>query len=178
MNINIRHVTVAALAALLTVGGGIAAAMNSDSNHAHATAGHVVRTVGGEIFKPNASVTLTMHFAPGNVTVHTGDTVVFEHGDRSHDPHSVSIVAAAELPCHADPCPACDRVQKAHFPHGQSQPPLPVVNTGNPGFDRPGDSIVWMSGRTSVKVSAPAGTVLHYFCALHPWMQGMITVVK
>ena len=52
------------------------------------------------------------------------------------------------------------------------------MNAGKPGFDRPGDSIVWMSGNVSVKVTAAAGTVLHYFCAVHPWMQGTITVVK
>jgi plastocyanin len=29
---------------------------------------------------------------------------------------------------------------------------------------------------TSFKVTAKAGSVLPYFCAVHPWMQGKITV--
>jgi hypothetical protein len=27
-----------------------------------------------------------------------------------------------------------------------------------------------------VRVSAPPGTVLHYICGMHPWMQGAIVV--
>jgi plastocyanin len=178
MTTNIRHATVGALAALMVAGGGIAAATSGHAHQAHIARRHVVKTVGGEIFKPNVSDTFTMRFVPGDVTVHTGDTVVFDKADMGSDPHSVSLVGPGDLPRHTEPCPECDRVEKAHFPHGQTQPPLPVVNVGRPGFDGPGDSIVWMKGRTSVKVTAPAGTVLHYFCALHPWMQGTITVVK
>ena len=37
---------------------------------------------------------------------------------------------------------------------------------------------MWMSGHVAAKITAPAGTVLHYFCAIHPWMQGTIRVVK
>ena len=178
MSTNIRRVAVAALATLVTVGSGIAAATRGSAPHVHAARTHLVKTVGGEIFKPNVSDTFTMRFAPGDVKVHTGDTVVFDKVDMGSDPHSVSIVAPGDLPRRTEPCAACDRVEKAHFPHGQTQPPLPVVNVGKPGLDRAGDSIVWMRGRTSVTVSAHAGAVLHYFCALHPWMQGTITVIK
>jgi plastocyanin len=174
----IRRVAAAASAATLTLGGGIAVALASGSPAAQAPSKHMVKTLGGEIFKPNVSDTMTMHFAPGNVTVHSGDTVVFVHADQTHDPHTISIVSAANLPRSSDTCPACDRVQKAHFPHGQNAAPLPVVNVGKPGLDQPGDSVLWIGQKVSVTVSAPAGTVLHYFCAIHPWMQGTITVVK
>jgi plastocyanin len=177
MSMNIRRMALAALAALMTAGGSVAAATTGSASHLQPAAAHVVKTLGGEIFKPNLSVTVTLRFAPGSLRVRSGDTVVFDHADMGRDPHTVSVVAAKDLPRHTEPCPACDRVEQAHFPHGQSQPPS-VVNVGRPGLDQPGDSIVWMSGRASVKVSAPAGTVLHYFCALHPWMQGTITVVK
>jgi plastocyanin len=175
---NIRRAAAAAGAAALTLSVGIASALGSSGPRAHGAQTHIVKTVGGEIFKPNVSDTMTMRFAPANIKVHPGDTIVFEHADKTHDPHTISVVAAKDLPRSSDPCPACARVEKAHFPHGQSGPPLPVVNVGKPGLDQPGDSIVWMGGKVSAKVSAPAGTVLHYFCAIHPWMQGTITVVK
>jgi len=28
----------------------------------------------------------------------------------------------------------------------------------------------------TVTVTAPSGTVMHFLCAVHPWMQGTITV--
>jgi hypothetical protein len=28
----------------------------------------------------------------------------------------------------------------------------------------------------SIKVTAPAGTTLHFICAVHPWMQGTLKV--
>jgi len=30
--------------------------------------------------------------------------------------------------------------------------------------------------KTTVVISAPAGTTLYYMCAVHPWMQGKIVV--
>jgi plastocyanin len=142
-----------------------------------AAGGTVVRTEGREILRANESGTYTMHFAPETVTVHSGGTVTFVHGDSTHDPHTITIVAARELPTRIDPCRACEKAQQAHFPQGPQGPPTPVVNVGRPGLDAPGDSVLWMSGRVKVKVSAPAGTVLRYFCAVHPWMQGTIRVV-
>ena len=43
--------------------------------------------------------------------------------------------------------------------------------------DHGGDSIVSIPGRIiPVQVTAPAGTVLHFMCVIHPWMQGEIIV--
>jgi hypothetical protein len=54
-----------------------------------------------------------------------------------------------------------------------------TVDKGKLGLDGPGDSIA-IEGSThrsvSVKVTAPAGTTLYFFCAVHPWMHGTITV--
>ena len=53
----------------------------------------------------------------------------------------------------------------------------PVVNVGAAGFDQPGDSMfIPPHGRVSFDVTAPAGTTLHFMCAIHPWMQGRIKV--
>lgn len=63
----------------------------------------------------------------------------------------------------------------------------PVVEVGTRGWDRHfvlnkrfGDS--WYTDekhtRNTRKVSAQPGTTLFYICAVHPWMQGKIKVVK
>ncbi len=40
-----------------------------------------------------------------------------------------------------------------------------------------GDSIFIAPGQnSSIKVTADKGSRLRYFCAVHPWMQGKITV--
>ena len=56
----------------------------------------------------------------------------------------------------------------------------PVVDVGAPGFNEPGDSLFFVAeepfNTISAQVTAPAGTTLKYLCAIHPWMQGTITV--
>jgi hypothetical protein len=54
-----------------------------------------------------------------------------------------------------------------------------TVNKGKPGLDRAGDSVAIEGAKhksISIKVTAPAGTTLYFFCAVHPWMHGKITV--
>jgi len=42
-----------------------------------------------------------------------------------------------------------------------------------------GDSIILFPSESfMVQITAPAGTVLHYMCIIHPWMQGEIIVTK
>ncbi|MGH2651068.1 MAG: cupredoxin domain-containing protein, partial [Actinomycetota bacterium] len=61
-----------------------------------------------------------------------------------------------------------------HFGGG---PPVLVIEVGGPGLDAPGDSLLLFPGESiSASVSAPAGSTLFYLCAIHPWMQGSITV--
>jgi hypothetical protein len=51
------------------------------------------------------------------------------------------------------------------------------VNVGGPGLDQSGDSLLFFAGESiSAEISAAAGTTLYYLCAIHPWMQGSITV--
>ena len=53
----------------------------------------------------------------------------------------------------------------------------PVVDVGSPGFNEPGDSLFFGQGESiSADVTAAPGTTLKYLCAIHPWMQGTITV--
>jgi plastocyanin len=58
------------------------------------------------------------------------------------------------------------------------------VRAGGPGWNtegtnhRLGDSVFYAPGHNpaSRRVRAPHGTVLHFICAIHPWMRGTITV--
>ncbi|HXQ91514.1 MAG TPA: hypothetical protein VN739_00805 [Nitrososphaerales archaeon] len=54
-----------------------------------------------------------------------------------------------------------------------------------PGMSTPftsttnGDSLILFGGQSiSVQITAPAGTVLHFMCVIHPWMQGEIIVTS
>jgi hypothetical protein len=71
-------------------------------------------------------------------------------------------------------CQVCGAALEGHFGGGV---PVPVLEAGNTGLDAPGDSLLlFPGGSVDGVISAPAGTTLYYLCALHPWMQGSITV--
>jgi hypothetical protein len=97
------------------------------------------------------------------------------------EPHTVTVVDEADLPTEVDevfgcqaPGEPCGDALAGHFGGG---PPVPVIEAGGSGLDAPGDSLLlFPGGSVSATVSAPAGSTLFYLCALHPWMQGSITV--
>ena len=136
-----------------------------------------VRTTGHERVVPNAMVQATLRFTPGKVGLSSGDEVTFTDDDAQAAPHTATIVE--EFPgatleeifgCGA-PTEPCGLALAAHAVSG------PVVDVGEPGFNEPGDSLFFGQGGTiSAEVTAPAGTKLKYLCAIHPWMQGQITV--
>jgi plastocyanin len=137
---------------------------------------------GGEQFVPNAMIQSTFHFSPGKVNAVTGQDLTWVDKDRVGEPHTATIVEEADLPtslaevfgCQEQGQP-CGDALAGHFPPGD--PPVPVIDVGAPGIDSPGDSLLFFpDGSISGTISAPAGTTLFYLCALHPWMQGSITV--
>ena len=144
-----------------------------------AVADRSVRTTGDERVVPNAMVQATLRFTPGPITVDSGDTVTWTHDDATSDPHTVTIVEAFPestlegiFGCGA-PGQPCALALAAHSAGGFH----PVVEAGGPGLDTPGDSLFLLGDQTiTARVSAPAGTTLRYLCAIHPWMQGTITV--
>ena len=123
------------------------------------------------------------------------------------EPHTVTLVKKEQVPtsvaevfgCGA-PGTVCGDALAAHlagaFPEPAGgcpsgtvavQPPGAPFNfcakqkveaTGSqPGFDRPGDSLlVGAHGTAEQTISAPSGSTLYYICSFHPWMQGRITV--
>jgi plastocyanin len=183
---------VAVTAALAFVGGGSSTA-SAASGRANAC-GATIRVTDQVKYVVNQYFQDRMRFVPGTVAVKSGCNLTFEFAtsDQS-DPHSLSIVAQADLPrttSQMENCKICRRIGAKHVKH-PGQPPGPanpivhwVVNAGSPGLDVPGDSIGIFeakgapSGHKSVTipVSAPAGTILHFICGLHPWMQGKIVV--
>jgi plastocyanin len=140
---------------------------------ASASGGKTVRLMGSETLKPNVAVFADLRFSPGPTVIGSGQTVTWE--DQTGDPHTVTIADSSDLPKAFDDlfggCPLCDATLGAHF-GGQ-----PVINFGTPGLNTRGDSLLIMPWQTvSAVVSAPAGTTLYYFCAIHTWMQGTLVV--
>jgi plastocyanin len=137
-----------------------------------------VRVTGTEQFIVNAKIMATLRFEPGPLAVSSGDTVRWVN--ETDEPHTISVVAKADLPTTIDDvfaCGVCNTIFGAHFPGGPNNPPIAVVNVGSAGLDAVGDSLWQNPGETvSAVISAPAGSTLHYLCAIHAWMQGTIKV--
>jgi plastocyanin len=139
----------------------------------------IIAVRGGESFVPNALIQSTFRFSPGQVVADSGQILTWVDEDRSaEEPHTVTLVDEADLPtdveevfgCQA-PGEPCDVALTAHFGGG------PVIDVGSPGLDAPGDSLLFFAGESiSATISAPAGSTLFYLCAIHPWMQGSISV--
>ncbi len=153
-------------------------------------AGATVKVSDHVRFVVNQYVQDAMRFSPGTVSIKAGCTLTFTYAvpGPQNDGHSLSIVSASELPkttAQMEKCKVCGQIAAKHVKHpgqalGPTNPILHwVVNVGRPGLDAPGDSIVIAPAShrsVTIPVSAPAGTILHFMCGLHPWMQGKIVV--
>jgi plastocyanin len=171
-----RSVAVATAGALIA--GGLLVTIT-----AQAGGSRTVRVTGAETFVPNAKVMATLKFAPGPLDVRSGTTVTWS--DQTGDPHTISVVAASDVPATIDDvfaCPVCGPIVAGHVDFSTNPPTLiALVLGGGPdgtaGFDGVGDSLLLVpNGTASTKVTAPPGSTLHYICAIHPWMQGTIDV--
>jgi plastocyanin len=150
----------------------------------------VIKAVDGGKMVPNKYIQDDMHFAPGTVTVKSGDSITFTFGDKtSMDPHTLTIVRKADLPrtvAQANQCMPCEMLAAGHLQNPKAAPGQnnPIVHwtldKGRPGLDTVGDSVaIQQPGphrSVTVKVTAKAGTTLYFLCAVHPWMQGKIIV--
>ena len=154
--------------------------------------GTTVKAVDGGKLSINKYIQDSVHFSPGTVTIKSGCSITFTYsGSNDPDPHTLSIVKTSQLPqtlAQANNCSICNKIGSQLVKNPQ-QPPGPTnpvlhwsVNSGKPGLDAPGDTVAILEqgvkGHKSitVNVSAPAGTTLHFMCAVHPWMQGTINV--
>jgi plastocyanin len=148
---------------------------------------NTIETHGSAKIKINEYLQDGQKFVPGDITVKSGATVTLRNKSTDGAPHSLSLLAKSALPktvADVMQCPACGPLLAAH----QADPntgevKVPVVDVGQPGFDTmgtkttPGDSVYLPpKGKVTFKVTAKKGSKLTYFCAVHPWMQGTITV--
>jgi plastocyanin len=147
-----------------------------------------VEVRGGDILNPSGQfIKNNFRFQPKTISVTSGSTVRWVDNDESDAPHTVTIADQADLPStieELDACFApgglCIETIAAHDPGLDEQPPFNlVVNTGGPGLDARGDSLLFagpFAQSVEAQVTAPAGSTLSYLCVLHPWMQGRIKV--
>jgi plastocyanin len=173
------------------VAGAAAAAVTAISaNGARHVGGVTVKASDkGTTYVINKSLTDKMFFTPATTTVKSGEMLTFEYdGKPTTEPHTITIVGARQLPrtpAQIENCQICLRFASGHLrnPHA---PPGPtndiahwILNKGKPGLDSPGDSIAIEGPKhrsISIQVTAPAGTTLHFLCAVHPWMQPTLKV--
>jgi plastocyanin len=151
-----------------------------------------IRIVGGPVYKPGVMVGDNVRFNR-HTTVKSGGTVkIVDKGSPMAGPHTVSLLKKTALPrtmAQAEPCfegqGVCAPLFAAHqVPENPEEPPGVIeYNAGAAGFDTMGDAntagdSLFMPPQAggSIKVTAPKGSKLTYFCAVHPWMQGKITV--
>jgi plastocyanin len=182
-----RRLTVA-LAATVALGLGAVATAPT----AGAAVKNKIRITGGTIYKPGVMIGDNVHFNR-NTTVKSGGTVkIVNKSGPQVGPHTVSLVKKSALPLTLKQAEACFQGQgvcaplfAAHqVPENEEEPPgVLLFNAGAAGFDTmgdtktAGDSLFIAPGEGgSLKVTADKGSTLRYFCAVHPWMQGKITV--
>ena len=153
----------------------------------------VIKSTGGEHYAkspnpPNLLDVDTLHWAPGIITVHSGQTIKLVDTDNSGQPHVLAIAKKQDLPG-ANSNPGTNPVIRRIAPVLLNDPTNPnsgfrayQSNAGPNGLNQEGDALVILPGgphKTATwLVSAKPGTTLYYFCAVHFWMRGEIKVIK
>ena len=177
-----------ALAAIAACGVGVATA-------GAATKTAVIKTSGSDRFVPNPASPPNkmdindLRWAPGTITVRSGERLKLVDGDKSGDPHVLVIAKTRDIPQSNNVNPQTNPVLRMIAPALLVDPTNPQqgfkafkTNAGRDGLNQEGDALVVVPGsphKTATWfVSAKAGTTLHYFCAVHYWMQGVIKVIK
>jgi plastocyanin len=152
-----------------------------------ADGGKKVDVKGLETFESNSLFLSNLRFAPENIRVEKGDTVTWKDDALTPVPHTITIVKRDDVPANFAEAYICNwdkRILGFDGPclqfvdaHGGIPPVTPVVDVERKGLDAPGDSIFLpQTSSVSAQVTAAPGSVLHYICIIHPWMQGSITV--
>lgn len=176
----------AAAGLALALGAGSAASADEGTSAAAATAG--TKTISMRADRRGPRFT-------GSTTVRTGQQLRIRNlsDPRQIGPHTFSLIAANAMPksrkamqqCFS-PGKICMTIALAHEFNPQTEDIGKVLaEAGQPGWDKrfsrtskTGDS--WYTEKKgeefSQLVSAKAGTVLRYICAVHPEMQGKIRV--
>jgi plastocyanin len=160
----------------------------------HAAGVTIKVTDKGQTYVINKSVTDKMYFSPGSSSVKSGAMLTFTYDGKPEDePHTLSVVAHRDLPmtnaqinaCSDNRSRVCNAIAAGHLKNPNAEPTSAkdiahwIVDKGQTGLDGPGDSLlIWGAAHRSIsiRVTAPAGTTLYFFCAVHPWMHGKLVV--
>ena len=136
--------------------------------------------IGGVEFEPNRHIQDNMRFNRDRVVIRSGGTLTVRN--RTDAPHTISLVKRSDQPRtlrQMEACfgGACGELMAAHgVTSPEAEPTIPLVDVGETGLDRAGDSALFMKDPLKLKVSASKGKNLFYICLIHPWMQGRIAV--
>jgi hypothetical protein len=132
-----------------------------------------------------------MRFTVSDDSIQSGGNLVIK--DRNSDPHTFSLVQRDLIPrtkSQIQNCfhkgHICSEIGSWHGATGNKPPTINPVDVGKPGWDREGnlhregDSVFFKPKRktwpATKPVTAKAGTNLHFICAIHPWMHGVLHV--
>jgi plastocyanin len=140
---------------------------------------------GGGSVKINKYVKDSVRWVPGTVVISSGGTLTIANRSSDPEPHTFSIVRKAQLPkpSQIEECAVCGEIARAHGvnpeEHTNAPPPNITVDPKKDGFNEPGDSqFIGPHQTVKVTITASPGTKLRFICAVHPWMQGVVKVVK
>jgi len=178
------HGAAAVAAAITVVGITGSATASSSAQKAHAT-----------VIKMRWDGHKTAPYFEGPQTVEAGTVLKIKNttDPQQIGPHTFSLAKEKQIPTEPSDIKACAKkfkglcgaVIKWHHVNLQTgEIGVNPVEAGGKGWDKEGSEKVkgdsWVAeaeGETfKQKVTAEPGTVLHYFCAVHPEMQGEITV--
>ena len=152
-----------------------------------------IRILGGVQVKLGKYVKDNQRFQAPKGKVRSGATVKVVNKTTTEDPHSISFTTKKFLPgtdFNTAIFPLLGQAHGVPEDNPEGEPTILVVDNGQPlaagatlNVDTPftdtvmGDSAFLPTKDTfSFKVTAKKGTTLHYFCAVHPWMQGKLKV--
>lgn len=170
-------VAVAALASIPALAG-------AHKGGGHKSAKLVIK--GGGSAKINKYIKDSVRWVPGRVVISSGGTLTIANKSSDPEPHTFSIVQKKQLPktlSQIEECAVCGEIGHAHGvnpeEHTNAPPPILTVDSKKDGFNEPGDSqFIGPHQTVKVIITAPPGTKLNFICALHPWMQGVVKVIK
>jgi plastocyanin len=142
--------------------------------------GPFVVALGNFTTRINRNIRLTFRYAPGRIEVNRGQRVTFLDAGKIQEPHTITVAERSKLPDNIDEVFGCRGRDSACGPargHFATQPPTRRLNEGRAGLNKVGDSLlIPTQGSIRARVTATAGSTLHYLCVIHPWMQGHIKV--
>jgi hypothetical protein len=141
---------------------------------------------GGGSVKINKYIKDSVHWSPGTIVISSGGTLTIANKSPDPEPHTFSIVQKSQLPktlSQIESCSVCGEIAHAHGvnpeEHTNAPPPNITVDPKKDGFNEPGDSqFIGPHQTITVTITAAPGTKLNFMCAVHPWMQGVVKVIK